>query len=62
MDKYLETKSTFPKVEIQWLVFVNNKCDIPYNIGKPLRAQDTPYYLETFNNRQGNDLVHRNNS
>ena len=62
MDKDLETKSTFQKVEIQWLVFVQNKCNIPYNIGKLLRAQDTPYYWETFNNRQGNDLVYRNNS
>jgi hypothetical protein len=49
-------------MEIPWLVFVYNKCDIPYNIGKLLRAQDTPYHWETFNNRQGNDLVYRNNS
>ncbi len=39
-----------------------NKCNIPYNDGKPLRAQDTSYYRETFNNKQGNDLVYRNNS
>lgn len=50
------------KTIILWLVFVNNKCDTSYNDGKSLRAQVTSYYWETFDNKQGNDLVYRNNT
>ena len=37
------------------------RCKTAYNVGKLLRVLTTTYYLETYNNRQGNDLAHSNN-